>query len=81
MYAITNFTAFDENTEAIYSDVKKLKYFGDRIIKIVNEKNKRAKNGFQIKLLAPPFFGIYREVPIWESRSNLSYVSIVSERL
>jgi len=31
--------------------VKKLKYFGDRIIKIDSEKNKRAKKGFQIKLL------------------------------
>ena len=51
MHSITNFTAFDENTEAIYSDVKKLKYFSDRIIKVDNEQKRRAKKGFQIKLL------------------------------
>ena len=31
--------------------MKKLKNFGDRIIKVDSEKNKRAKKGFQIKLL------------------------------
>ena len=73
MYSITNFTAFDENTEVIYSDVKKLKYFGDRIIKIDNEKNKRTKKGFQIKLLAPPLFGELG-VPTWESRSEAAFI-------
>ena len=49
--SITNFTSFDENTELIYSDVKKLKYFGEKIIKIDKNTNKRAKKGFPIVML------------------------------
>ena len=49
--SITNFTAFTENTEAIYSDVKKLKYFGEKIIKIDKETNRRAKKGFQLHMI------------------------------
>ena len=53
--------------------MKKLKYFGDRIIKIDNEKNKRAKKGFQIKFLvfSAAKNGIIRDVDVMTLKRNL----------